>query len=192
MQGQRGRAIELATDRFTIRSLRAGDASGVFADWIADAELMGALNMPPRRFSTADLASFILSHDDHSRYLAGIFTRAGSVLIGVLMIEITHAHQLAKVSGFLGDRSWWGKSVLEEAGQALFGEFFDHRGIAKATAQVWERNYAISVPLRRLGFRFEGLLRDEISIFDGSGRRSQFILGLLASDWKEKAASQKP
>ena len=189
MQSPRGRAVELVTDRFTIRSLRAGDAMGVFADWIADAELMGALNMPPRRFAVAELQSFILAHVDHSRYLTGIFTREGGALIGVLMIEITHAHQLAKVSGFLGDRSWWGKSVLEEAGRALFGEFFGKRGMAKATAQVWEKNYAISIPLRRLGFRVEGLLKDEIRIFDGSGRRSQFILGLLASDWH---ADQKP
>jgi len=184
MQAPRGKAIELATERFAIRSLRAGEGSGVFADWIADAQLMGALNMPPRRFAVAELQNFILSHDDHSRYLTGIFTREAGALIGVLMIEITHAHQLAKISGFLGDRSWWGKSVLEEAGRALLGEFFGKRGIAKATAQVWEKNYAISMPLRRLGFQFEGLLRDEIRVFDGSGRRSQFILGLLASEWK--------
>lgn len=189
MQGQRGRAVDLITDRFIIRSLRAVDASGPFGGWIADVELMGALNMPARRFSVAELQSFILSYDDHSRYLTGIFTREVGVLIGVLMIEITHAHQLAKVSGFLGDRGWWGKSVLEEAGRALFGEFFGKRGIAKATAQVWEKNHAIAIPLRRLGFRIEGLLRDEIRVFDGSGRRSQFILGLLAAEWN---AAQKP
>ena len=49
---------------------------------------------------------------------------------------------------------------------------------------MWDKNYAALVPLRRLGFKIEGYLRDEIKAFDKSGRRSQFLLGILASDWK--------
>ena len=95
-------------------------------------------------------------------------------------------HALVKFSGFIGDRNWRGKEVFEEVGCGLFDELFKERGLEKATAQVGERNFAALVPLRRLGFKIEGFLRDEIKAFDKSGRRSQFLLGMLASDWKPR------
>jgi ribosomal-protein-alanine N-acetyltransferase len=180
----RGRPVNIETKRFTVRSLTARDASGLLRQWISNPTVMAALNMPPRRLSQADLERFIASYDDSIRYLVGIFLRATGEIIGAFMLDVTPAHALVKASGFIGDRNWWGKMVLEEVGTGLFDEFFKNRGIEKATAQVWEKNFAALVPLRRLGFKVEGFLRNEIRAFDGSGRRNQFILGLLASDWK--------
>ena len=180
----RGKPIAVETKRFAVRSLTARDVSGAFRMWVSNPTVMAALNMPARRLSQADLERFIASYDDKLRYLVGIFTRGSGEIIGAFMLDVTPAHALVKASGFIGDRNWWGKMVFEEVGTGLFDEFFRNRGIEKATAQVWERNFAALVPLRRLGFKVEGFLRNEIRAFDGSGRRNQFILGLLATDWK--------
>jgi len=180
----RGQPIAIETKRFAVRSLTARNVSGAFRMWISNPTVMAALNMPPRRLSQADLERFIASYDDRIRYLVGIFTRGSGEIIGAFMLDVTPAHALVKASGFIGDRNWWGKMVFEEVGTGLFDEFFKNRGIEKATAQVWEKNFAALVPLRRLGFKVEGFLRSEIRAFDGSGRRNQFILGLLAADWK--------
>lgn len=183
-RSQGGRPVSAETERFQVRSLTAKDATSIFRTWIANPALMGALNMPPRRFSAQELERFIGSYDNSNRYLVGIFDKHKNDLIGIFMLEVNPVHALVKTSGFLGDRNWWGKSVFEEVGTALFDDFFKNRGIEKATAQVWEKNFAVLAPLRRLGFQVEGYLRNEIRSHDGSGRRNQFILGLLASDWK--------
>ena len=180
----RGRPIAIETKRFAVRSLTARDVTGAFRMWVSNPTVMAALNMPARRLSQADLERFIASYDDKIRYLVGIFLRGSGEIIGAFMLDVTPAHALVKASGFIGDRNWWGKMVFEEVGTGLFDEFFKNRGIEKATAQVWEKNFAALVPLRRLGFKVEGFLRNEIRAFDGSGRRNQFILGLLAADWK--------
>jgi [ribosomal protein S5]-alanine N-acetyltransferase len=180
----RGKPIAIETKRFAVRSLTARDVSGAFRIWVSNPTVMAALNMPARRLSQADLERFIASYDDKVRYLVGIFVRRTGEIIGAFMLDVTPAHALVKASGFIGDRNWWGKMVFEEVGTGLFDEFFKNRGIEKATAQVWEKNFAALVPLRRLGFQVEGFLRNEIRAFDGSGRRNQFILGLLAADWK--------
>jgi ribosomal-protein-alanine N-acetyltransferase len=180
----RGKPVNQETERFLVRSLTERDMSGIFRAWISNPELMAALNMPARHLSAPELARFIAGFDDRTRYLVGIFERKSSSLIGLFMLDVNHAHALAKATAFLGDRNWWGKMVFEEVGTALFDEFFKERGIEKATAQVWDRNFAALAPLRRLGFKVEGYLRDEIKAFDKSGRRSQFLLGILASDWK--------
>jgi ribosomal-protein-alanine N-acetyltransferase len=180
----RGKPIAIETKRFAVRSLTARDVTGAFRMWVSNPTVMAALNMPARRLSQADLERFIASYDDKVRYLVGIFLRGSGEIIGAFMLDVTPAHALVKASGFIGDRNWWGKMVFEEVGTGLFDEFFKNRGIEKATAQVWERNFAALVPLRRLGFKVEGFLRNEIRAFDGSGRRNQFILGLLATDWK--------
>lgn len=184
MKPTRGQPINAQSDRFNVRSLVPKDAAGIFRTWVANPALMSALNMPPRRFSQAELEGFIAGYDDRTRYLLGVFEREKQAMIGAFMLEVNPVHALLKVSGFLGDRNWWGKHVLEEVSSALFEEFFKNRGIEKATAQVWEKNFAVLAPLRRLGFQVEGYLRNEIRSHDGSGRRNQFILGLLASDWK--------
>lgn len=180
----RGKAVNIETDRFKVRSMTARDVSGIFRAWASNPELMGALNMPARHLSPNDLTRFISGYDDKNRYLVGIFEKKSGSLIGLFMLDVNIVHALAKAAGFIGDRNWRGKSVFEEVGSALFDEFFKERGLEKATAQVWEKNLAALVPLRRLGFRIEGFLRDEIRSFDKSERRSQFLLGLLASDWK--------
>lgn len=180
----RGAPINIQTERFTVRSMVLADTLGPFRIWIANPALMAALNMPARSLSQAELARFIAGYDDRLRYLLGVFSRVNKGLIGVFTIDVTPAHARLKVSGFIGDRNWLGKGIAEEASAELFAEFFTRRGIEKAVAQVEERNFGAIVPLRRMGFRVEGLLRGEIKAFDGSGRRNQFILGLLASDWK--------
>jgi ribosomal-protein-alanine N-acetyltransferase len=182
--GVRGKPVNIETKRFAVRSLNARDVTGAFRMWISNPTVMAALNMPARRLSQADLERFIASYDDKVRYLVGIFLHGSGEIIGAFMLDVTPAHALVKASGFIGDRNWWGKMVFEEVGTGLFDEFFKKRGIEKATAQVWEKNFAALVPLRRLGFKVEGFLRNEIRAFDGSGRRNQFILGLLATDWK--------
>lgn len=179
-----GKPIDIATTRFMVRSMTPRDVSGIFRIWTSNAELMSALNMPARTLAPADLGRFIAGFDNRARYLIGVFAKAGGNLIAVFLLDINATHALAKVTGFIGDRNWRGKSVFEEVGTALFDEFFQARGLEKATAQVWEKNVAALVPLRRLGFRIEGYLRDEIRTFDKRERRSQFLLGLLASDWK--------
>ncbi|MGE0238809.1 MAG: GNAT family N-acetyltransferase [Parvibaculaceae bacterium] len=186
MQPARGKPISIETERFLVRSMTARDAGGIFRAWISNAELMGALNMPPRRLSADDVARFVAGFDDRTRYLVGIFVRKTQSLVGLLLMDVNTVHALVKFSGFIGDRNWRGKQVFEEVGFGLFDELFKERGLEKATAQVWEKNFATLVPLRRIGFKIEGFLRDEIRAFDKSGRRSQFLLGMLASDWKPR------
>jgi ribosomal-protein-alanine N-acetyltransferase len=184
MQGARGKPISIETERFLIRSMTERDATGILRAWIANPELMGALNMPARNLGAGEIARFIAGFDDKTRHLVGIFVRQTQGLIGLVLMDVNAQHALVKFSGFIGDRNWRGKEVFEEVGTGLFDELFKLRGLEKATAQVWEKNYAALVPLRRLGFKIEGYLRDEIKAFDRSGRRSQFLLGILASDWK--------
>jgi RimJ/RimL family protein N-acetyltransferase len=186
MQGARGKPISIETQRFLVRSMTERDATGIFRAWISNPELMSALNMPARNLSSGDIARFIGGFDDKTRYLVGIFARQAQGLVGLLLMDVNTAHALVKFSGFIGDRNWRGKQVFEEVGEGLFDELFTARGLEKATAQVWEKNYAALVPLRRMGFKIEGFLRDEIKAFDKSGRRSQFLLGILASDWKPR------
>jgi len=181
-QAPRGKPVDVETPRFLVRSMTERDATGLFRAWIGNPELMAALNMPARRLSPNDVARFMASFDDRTRYLVGVFEKQSKALIGLFLLDVNLTHALAKGSGFIGDRNWRGKSVFEEVGSALFDEFFSNRGLEKATAQVWEKNFAALVPLRRLGFKIEGYLRDEIRAFDKSGRRSQFLLGLLPSD----------
>ena len=87
MQSMRGKPIALETKRFFIRSMSARDARGIFRAWIANSELMAALNMPARQLNSGDIQRFIGGFDDRNRYLVGIFARKTSGLIGLLLMD---------------------------------------------------------------------------------------------------------
>lgn len=176
--------VFVETGRFIARHMTAADARGPYRMWLANKALMQGLNMPARNLSVAEVEQHIAAFDCVARHLIGLFERESQQLIGVILAEVNWAHGSVRISTFLGDRTWWGKSVLEELAIPLIDLAFSKR-LEKIVAQVMVTNIAIMVPLRRLGFQREGRLRQEVRLHDGSGRADQFFYGLLKSEWQE-------
>ena len=83
-----GIPVARATERFELRSLEDRDATDRYGGWLRDPEVMRFVNA---RFTQHDLPSvrdFIASHDNRTRFLLGIFTRADGLHIGNLKADI--------------------------------------------------------------------------------------------------------
>jgi RimJ/RimL family protein N-acetyltransferase len=179
----KGRPILLETERFALRSLKPSDASERWQNWAKDPEVMGPLNARTREMSREYLANYASSFDNSNRYLIGIFEKAKGLHIGFFIVEVDHAHRVATFNVVVGDKTWWGKAVVNEARAALLDEFFDKRGIEKACGVPLTRNFPAVLNYKAQGWRHEGTLHGQrLSSADGS-RLDQYQFGLLRDEW---------
>ena len=180
-----GQTIDIATDRFRLRTLKPADASARWQSWGKDPEIMGPLNAPVRDMPLDYLANYTASFDSEHRHLIGIFEKAGGVHIGFFIIEVDRVHRCATFNVVIGDKAWWGKGVINETRAALLDHFFERRRIEKALGSPLARNYAAVFNYKAQGWRHEGTLRaHRVSLTEGT-RLDQYQFGMLREDWRK-------
>lgn len=188
MRPPAGKPVLLQTERFDLRSLKPIDASERWLGWARDAEVMAPLNSPAKQMTRDDLASFISGSDNLNRYLIGVFDKTSRIQVGFFMIEVDTAHRLAMFNVIIGEKTWWGKGVVNETRAALLDHFFNERGIEKAFGQPLARNFPAIFNYKAQGWRHEATLRGHrLSVTDGS-RLDQYQFGLLRSEWRAARA----
>lgn len=182
----KGRPIELTTARFLVRTHVPSDASERWSNWSADPEVMGPLNMPTQRLSKQELVNYISRFDNDRAHLIGVFSKAMPVHIGFFMIDTNKMHATANFNLVIGDKSYWGKGVVNEVRAALLDEFFEQRGTEKAIGTPLARNFPAVFNYKAQGWRLEGVLKSQCkSVVDGS-RLDQYQFGMLREEWRAR------
>lgn len=79
-------------------------------------------------------------------------------------------------------RKAWGSRLVDQAGQLLIGHVFDtYPTLTRVTVSVLSSNAPAKALAKRLGFVYEGCLRDAITINDHPANMALF--GLTRRDW---------
>ena len=186
----KSRPVLLKTKRFALRSLRPSDASQRWINWLNDPDVMRPLNAPIQKWTINELMAHIASADNNERYLIGIFDLASDVQIGLYMVELDLLHCRVNFNIVVGEKSWWGKGVVNETRATLLDEFFSNRGIEKATGMPFVRNFPAIFNYKAQGWRHEGTLRAHcLSFYDGS-RLDQYQFGLTKDAWRQRGQHQ--
>jgi RimJ/RimL family protein N-acetyltransferase len=187
----KGRPVILKTERFALRSLKPSDASERWMNWLKDPEVMSPLNAPIRKWAVKELMAHIGSADNNERYLIGIFDLSSNVQIGFFMVDVDLMHRRANFNIVIGEKSWWGKGVVNETRAALLDEFFNNRSIEKATGMPLARNFPAVFNYKAQGWRHEGTLRGQcLSVEDGS-RLDQYQFGLTKDNWSASERNER-
>ena len=180
----RGRPIEIETERFRLRSLKPIDASERWLGWIEDPEVVQPTNAPVRHMTRQELARYIGDHDNHTRYLIGVFDKESSIHIGFYFIDVDRAHDTATFNMVIGEKAFWGKGVVNETRAALLDYFFDKLGMGKVCGGPLSRNFPMIFNYKAQGWIYEGTLRGHFkSVIDGS-RLDQLRFRFLAHEWR--------
>ena len=190
MTTAKGRPVLLETKRFALRSLRPSDASERWIRWLKDPEVMTPLNAPIRNWTVQQLMAHIATADNNERYLIGIYDRESQIQIGLYMIDIDLFHRRANFNVVIGERSWWGKGVVNETRAALLDEFFDKRGVEKATGMPLARNFPAVFNYKAQGWRHEATLRAHSVSASDNSRLDQYEFGLTSNEWQKMRGSQ--
>ena len=188
----RGRPVLIETERFNLRSLKPIDASERWLGWLKDPEVVHPTNAPVRHLSREQLARYIAGFDNNHNYLIGIFDKISRIQIGFFYIDVDTAHDTATFNVIIGEKSWWGKSVVNEVRAALLDYFFDRLGMAKICGGPLSRNFPAIFNYKAQGWIYEGTLQGQFkSVVDGS-RLDQLRFRLFADEWRTIRQKGKP
>jgi len=191
MQRPQGVPVHLTTERFVLRSLTASDISDRWGGWSDDKEIVTPLNIAQRRMTKDDLRRYVARFDNENSYLIGVFTKAMTLHIGFFVIDVNRLHATASFNLVIGDKSYWGKGVVNEARAALLDEFFDNRGIEKAYGTPLARNHPAVFNYKAQGWKLEGIHVGQCrSVIDGS-RLDQYHFGMLRTEWRQRKEPAK-
>ncbi|MEW5983831.1 MAG: GNAT family protein [Acidobacteriota bacterium] len=169
-----------------LRAIERADAP-VILPWVNDQRVIEQL-LIHRPTSLAAEEAFIdsLSRSDHD-VVFGVAELESGRLVGVCGLHrIDTKNRHAEFGIFIGESDARGKGLGSEATALIIRYGFDTLNLHRVWLRVYEDNKPALKAYEKVGFRREGLLRQD------SFRRGRYwntiVMGLLRADWKKAAA----
>jgi RimJ/RimL family protein N-acetyltransferase len=134
-------------------------------------------------YSTRDIHDWIEYHRNRSdEILWTIAERETDTCLGhVGLYKIDHRVRSAEFAIMLGNKEWWNKGAGKRATRAVVEYGFKQLNLHRCYLSVLKTNERAITLYERLGFRTEGVLRDE-QFRDGK-YVDVVVMGILESEW---------
>ena len=112
-----------------------------------------------------------------------ITERGADELIGTVTLTSWDERNRRMELGYMLSPAHWGKGLATEAVRRVLGFGFEQIGLHRVEAELDPRNVASARLLERLGFRYEGLLRERWWVYEEWCDSA--LYGLLRADFDE-------
>jgi RimJ/RimL family protein N-acetyltransferase len=179
--------MKLAKDVFLrgetifLRTLAEEDIYGNYANWLNDPEIT-LYNSHGRFPMTVDkLRDFVRSAyaSNASLVLAVCDTQSGSHIGNISLQAINWIDRNAEIAFLLGEKNYWGKGVMFEAGKLLIQHAFDALNLHRIHCGTSSDNIGMQKLAEKLGMNLEGIRKE--AIFKNGNYYDIFEYGLLSS-----------
>jgi RimJ/RimL family protein N-acetyltransferase len=165
-----------------LRPLERDDAP-TLVPWINDPEVTHTLVMHRPINLMAELTFLDRMHQSEHDIVLGIALVADDRLIGVTGLHLIDSKNRHTMLGImLGAKEEWGKGYGTEAARLAVGYAFETLNLNRVWLHVYEYNLRGLRSYERVGFRREGLLRQET--FRAGRYWDTIVMGLLREEWR--------
>ena len=146
-------------DQYYLKALNRNDISDKYLSWMNDKEVTATLDIGNRNknVTRSDLLDYLDSHIDHS-YLIGIFTLDGNH-IGNYSYKKNPIHKVATLGVVIGDKNYWGKSVVIKTRSVILDWAFTKDGTNKISSGCYSTNIPAILNFKKQKWTQEGILR---------------------------------
>jgi [ribosomal protein S5]-alanine N-acetyltransferase len=175
----------LSTPRLRLRQFRAEDADAMHKCF-ADPEAMRFWNQPvhTERIQTARaVRNFVDCTPSYYRFWAVADAKTDGCL-GLINYHDGHIRSKRVSIGYIIDPARHRQGLATEAVSAMLDFCFGELGLHRAQAFIHPDNTASRALVEKLGFRCEGLLRDNLRV--GDIWRDDMLYALLTTDRRSK------
>ncbi len=176
----------LTTQRLRLREIRPDDAEAIFAIY-SDEEAMRYYNETFQSLAEAE-AYILLRRDDYARHREirwGITREGDDRIIGSCGLHHFDEEYHRAETGYILNRADWGRGIMTEALSAVLTCGFTQMALHRIEAVIDIANERSKNLLLKLGFQYEGNLRQRF-LFRGSFE-DEFYFGLLHDEWRPPA-----
>jgi RimJ/RimL family protein N-acetyltransferase len=155
----------------------------VAADIVGDPQVTDWLSFDAKSYDqTTDMIKGIVGRakaDHRTEYYLAVTCLDSTDLIGFARLGLTGA-KAAKL-GFAVRANKWGQGYATDAARTLITFGFTRLGLHRISAAVGPENKASTALVTKLGFKFEGILRDHV--FTNNAWRDSVLYSILESEW---------
>ena len=121
--------------------------------------LRDGLPYPYTEQDGADFISDMLSADEHETFAFAI-TIDNKVIGSIGVFRQGNIHRLTAELGYYIAEEYWGRGIMTEAVRQICEYVFDKSDIIRIYAEPFEYNIASCRVLEKVGFQYEGTLRN--------------------------------
>jgi [ribosomal protein S5]-alanine N-acetyltransferase len=175
--------MQLETKNYILKTLGTKGATNLYLSWLKDDEISRTLDVDGQSQTLDKIRSFIVSHDDKTSFLFGIFTKNG-LHIGTHSFRYYPQHKLATVGVMIGDKSFWGKAVPLETRTGILNWAFDELGCNKVEAGCLSINLPAIYNFKRQNWKIEGIRKEHRIVNNQSV--DTILFGMIKKDWYEQ------
>ncbi|MCT1902364.1 GNAT family N-acetyltransferase [Oceanobacillus sojae] len=152
---------ELFTKRLILRKMRISDAAALFNIWsdpaVAAFMNISAFTSESQTIEMINLLNKLAEKNQAIRY--SVLDLNSKQIIGSCGFNAIDAENARAEIGYDIAKAYWGNGYAPESIQALIDEAFANLGINRIEAKVEPANINSMKVLQKLGFTFEGTLR---------------------------------
>jgi RimJ/RimL family protein N-acetyltransferase len=183
---RRGKPVRLETKRFILSTTTRLAAARLSFAWTSDPEIMHPLGYRTGMTFRNWYKTFA-RFNNRRRFCFAITSRSDGKLIGFDRLTLD-GEANATCAIIIGDRSWWGRDVVQETRTAVMDFAFGPLGCERVVGNVLGFNHASIANYQMLGFQYEGVNRKCRRDPRGEGRVDLLTFGVLADEWRERRA----
>jgi ribosomal-protein-alanine N-acetyltransferase len=176
----------LTTSRLRLRAIRPGDAEAIFAT-ASDEETMRYIGRETHR-TIEDTRDYMrlqqLRYDERTVIRWGITLRDDDhdrVVGSCSLHHFDEGYHRAEI-GYELNRAYWGKGIMPEAVSAILAYGFTELKLHRIEAIIDDANTRSKSLLLKLGFQYEGNLRQRF--VSRNGFEDEYYYGLLCDEWR--------
>jgi RimJ/RimL family protein N-acetyltransferase len=180
----------LIGERIYLRPLERADAP-VLQPWVNNPLVTRTL-LRQWPLSLANEEEFIdrMAHSEHDLGLLIALKETDRPLGGTGFHQIDFRNRHASFGILLGEPADWGKGYGTEATRLMVGHAFETMNLNRVWLHVYEFNEAGIRAYEKVGFRKEGVLRQDVY---REGRYwNTIVMGILRGDWGQAQAAGAP
>lgn len=179
----------LRTQHYQLRPLTMADATDRYLSWLRDPDVIRFLEARHSRNTIDSVRGYVASHDNKNGFLLGIFT-PDEEHVGNFSMRIDQPNAIGTLGVMIGDRTHWGRDVIQETRAVVLDWSFDTLGLHKVCGACLATNLPAVYNYRRQGWFHEGTRREQAA--GENGKRVDVVMfGMLASDWKKRRAARE-
>ena len=172
----------LTTERLRLRQIRPGDTEALYAIY-SDAETMRYYGEPYQSREELEEALSLRQEDYTARRAIrwGIALTGDDTLVGSCGFHHFDEGHLRAEIGYILNRAHWGQGIMTEALAAIISYGFSTMELRRIEAIIDIANERSKGVLLKLGFQYEGNLRQRYHI--GDRFEDEHYFGLLRDEW---------
>ncbi|RAJ33467.1 GNAT family N-acetyltransferase [Pedobacter cryoconitis] len=151
-------------DRIFLRALKEQDVEGNYSLWLNDPEIT-YFNSHGRFPMTADKLLKYVSHINSSQtdFVLAVIDKQTSMHIGNISLQnVSWIDRNAEIAFLLGDKTFWGKGIMEEAAILILKHGFRILNLHRIYCGTSAENLGMQKLAKKIGMIQEGLRRDAI------------------------------